>query len=113
MFNGTQRPDPDTLSKILSGIVHEHPQLAHDILEAYLLDDIPAGAAPGGRPWAQLVRVSVDEIGQPRILEGGKVDEFELALARFNHVARTTKHGRNFLLNFDQWSRAGEKERGE
>lgn len=106
MFKGEQRPEVETMARILAGLEEDHRELARELLEAYLLDDIPEGVAIDGRTWAEHVRLKVDDIGTPR-MKDEPTDEFEAALARFIHTARTTLHGRNFVLGLDKWSKGG------
>jgi transcriptional regulator with XRE-family HTH domain len=99
MFRGDQRPDVDTLGTILDRVAKEHAQLARDILEAYLLDDVPHGNAPDGRAWVDLVSIRVAEF-EAALQEGDAADELEMALSYLTRLARTTKHGRQFVLTF-------------
>lgn len=103
MFSGDQHPDVDTFDRILAAIAPQHPQLAIDLLEAYLLDHIPEGTAPDGRPWTTLVRILVEEITPAQLIEGTAVTELELAKAWWTKRTETPD-GQRWLLTLYRWS---------
>lgn len=99
IFNGDHRPTLTKFAQILRALQFEHPELARQLLIAYLRDEIPEGNAPTGRPWAEHVAVEVEPFSA-RIEENQTVDELELALSYITNLARTTKHGRQYVLGF-------------
>lgn len=100
---GEAHPSVTTFEKILSTVAPEHPQLARDLLEAYLLDHIPEGNAPDGRPWTTLVRIMVEEITPAQLAEGIAVTELELAKAWWTKRTETPD-GQRWLLTLYRWS---------
>ena len=99
-FAGEVRPSPETFGKMLSVIAPEDPSLARDLLEAYLLDDVPEGEAPTGKSWVESLKIVVDEFAATGLQEGPAPDELELALAYVTKVARSSVHGKQFVLSF-------------
>lgn len=101
-FAGDIRPEPETFAKILGAVATADAELARDLLEAYLLDDVPEGNAPDGTSWASHVRLAVDGFATTaRVTEDeGRGDELDLALAYISRIARESKHGRQFVLGF-------------
>lgn len=111
-FAGEIRPEPETFAKILTAVADEDAELARDLLEAYLLDDVPDGTAPDGQSWESHVRLAVDSFGSsPRVAEGiSGADELELALDYITRIARTSKHGRQFVLGFYRIRNGGQRQ---
>jgi transcriptional regulator with XRE-family HTH domain len=104
MFKGEQHPDLGTFASMLAALGAAHPQLVHDLLEAYLLDHIPEGTAPDGRPWTILVRIIVDEIISARSGEVGPAcAELDLAKAWWTHRLETPD-GQRWLLTLYRWA---------
>lgn len=102
MFKGELHPGVDTLAQIVTGVTPEHPELARDIVESYLLDHIPDATAPDGRPWSSLVKITVEEI-TTRLAEGQPITEIELARIWFNNRT-TTPDGQRWLLTLYRWA---------
>ena len=102
MFKGEQHPDIDTLAQIVTGVAKEYPELARDIIEAYLLDHIPDATAPDGRPWKALVKITVDEVSS-RLAEGQQISENELAKMWFDARCQTPD-GQRWLVTMYRWA---------
>lgn len=102
MFKGEQHPDIDTLEQIVTGVAKEYPELARNIVEAYLLDHIPDATAPDGRPWKALVKIVVEEISS-RVNEGESITEIDLAKMWFESRCQTPD-GQRWLLTMYRWS---------
>ena len=97
-------PEPETIARLVAAMAVTESALAAELLQAYLLDDVPDGKAPSGKPWMDHVSVTVAPlVGEGRSssrVQERPADRLEEALAYLTRVARTTRHGREFVLSF-------------
>jgi transcriptional regulator with XRE-family HTH domain len=105
MFKGELHPEVTTLAQIIRGIQPEYPQLARDIVEAYLLDHIPDTPAPDGRPWSSLIKIIIEELTS-RLAEGAPISETDLA-KHWLTSRIATPDGQRWLLTLYRWSNKG------
>lgn len=102
MFKGELHPSVETLAQIVTGVAKEYPELARNIIEAYLLDHIPDATAPDGRPWKALIKIVVEEISS-RVNEGESITEIDLAKMWFESRCQTPD-GQRWLITMYRWA---------
>ena len=115
LLDNSFHPEPDTIARLVTAMCQSEPSLAAELLQGFLLDDVPAGSAPTGKPWADHVAVTVSPLlgaaGEAmRANEGTPKDRLELALEYIITKARTTRHGREFVMSFYNISHPGAEE---